>query len=415
MHRPVNLGPSSEWRRHWPLVAAGVVGYSVFAMQTYVIGPFVIPLQEEFGWTREQVMMGLTFSNVTGIFVNILVGVLVDRFGARRVGLTGICIKTAAIACLGLATGSLLNWTMLWMFVALGAMLTQSTIWTKPVSQAFDNSRGLALAATLTGSSICAAISPVLGAWLISLYGWRPAFAGVAAFWFVVAFSIVLYSFRRHRSNAAHETALDPGPAAPPTGLTLAQAARTSAFWRLIVSTGSFAVYTMAISPNLVPLIEEKGQAPMAAAQIAGFIGLVALVSRLAAGMLLDRLPARIVGGCIFLVPVIGCGILLFPSPGTVLELLAVASLGMTIGAEYDVVVYLTARHFGQRSLGALFGAMLTAGALGGAIAPMASGRIRDHFGNYDVMLVALMVLMAGSALLIATMPRSPEKWSERD
>jgi MFS family permease len=417
MRSPASTAPVDEWRDHWPLVAAGVVGYSVFAMQTYVIGPFVIPLQHEFGWTRGQVMMGLTLSNFTGIFVNIAVGVLVDRLGARQVGLAGIVVKVGAIALLGTATGTLFNWSLLWMLVALGAMLTQSTIWTKPVSEAFDRSRGLALAVTLTGSSLCAAVSPVLGAWMIARFGWRLAFPAVAACWLLVAFPVILWSYRRRRiidgPRTVDPVAVDPAGAQPQPGLTLAQAARTGAFWRLVASTASFAIYTMAISPNLVPLMEEKGQAAMAAAQIASIVGLVAIVARISAGFLLDRLPPTIVGGCIFLLPAIGCAILLSPSPGLVLEILAVATFGMTIGAEYDVVVYLTSRHFGRRSLGALFGAMLTAGALGGAVAPITSGWIRDHFGNYDVMLGLLMVLMIASSALIATMGCPSAQWDQ--
>ena len=58
----------AEWRRHWPLVMAGALGYSMIGLQTYAIGPFVAPLEAEFGWSRAEVMLGLTLSNLLGIF-----------------------------------------------------------------------------------------------------------------------------------------------------------------------------------------------------------------------------------------------------------------------------------------------------------------------------------------------------------
>ena len=74
--------------------------------------------------------------------------------------------------------------------------------------------------------------------------------------------------------------------------------------------------------------------------------------------------------------------------------------------------MYLTSRHFGIRSFASLMGALLTAGALGGAVAPFISGWLHDRFAGYDQMLVLLMALMAAGALAIATLGRPKRDWS---
>ncbi len=110
--------------------------------------------------------------------------------------------------------------------------------------------------------------------------------------------------------------------------------------------------------------------------------------------------------------PVLGCGLMLLDTPGYVVLALAVASFGVTIGAEYDVVMYLTSRYFGIRSFASLMGALLTAGALGGAVAPVVAGWLHDRYAGYHVMLMLLMALMAVGALAIVTMGRPTQDWS---
>jgi MFS family permease len=402
-----------EWRRYWPLPVAAAVGYSMLGLQTYAIGPFVVPLEAEFGWSRAEVMIGLTLSNLVGVCVNLVIGMAVDRLGPRRVALSGLVVKAGAFGLLATATGTILNWSLLWVLVAFGAMLVQSTVWSSAVASRFDKGRGLALAMALSGTSLCAAISPVLGAQLIEAYGWRVGFAGVGLVWLLVTFPVafLFYRGRHDEARAAKAAAKVPAAAVLP-GMTLREGVRDASYWRLLFAAFVYSIYTLAIAPNLVPLLREKGSDAMAAAQIASLVGVVAIAARLSAGLLLDLFPANLVGACIFLLPVAGCGLLLLDDPGFIVLLLAVASFGMTIGAEFDVIIYLTARQFGLKAFGALFGGVITAGALGGAIGPVTSGWIHDEFGNYDALLVMLMALMAVGAALIVTIGRPKQEWS---
>src|SRR5262245_6563520 len=100
----------AEWRRYGIVPVAAGIGYSTMAIQTYGVGPFVASLEQDFGWSRAQVMVGLTISNTIGVLLNFAVGVLADRIGPRRVALAGIAVKTGAIALLATATGTVLNW-----------------------------------------------------------------------------------------------------------------------------------------------------------------------------------------------------------------------------------------------------------------------------------------------------------------
>jgi len=399
---------AAEWRAYWALPLAALIGYSTIGLQSYGLGPFVPHLEEAFGWSRTDVMIGLSVSNAVGVFLNILIGMIVDRFGPRRVGLTGLLVKTGAFALMATATGSLLNWSLLWVILAVGVVLVQSTVWTSAVAARFDHSRGLAMAVALSGTPITAAVCPVLATWLIQDYGWRAGFVGVAVVWILVAFPVVFLLFKdgRGAKHEEHGTA----PVAP-TGLTLREGIRTAAFYRLLIAFGAFSFYNMSMASNLVPLLGETGISAMEAAGIASVMGIVGIVARLLVGFLLDRYSGGLIGGLTQFLPVIACAILLMDAPSVAMLTLAVAMFGIATGAEIDVALYLATRHFGLKAFAALFGAVITFGAVNAAIGPYVAGWLHDSTGNYDVLLITIMVVMTIGAIAMGTMGRPPRDW----
>ena len=403
---------AAEWRNYWPLPLVAGLGYSVMALQTYAIGPFVAPLEAEFGWSRAEVMMGLSLSNGIGALLNMAVGVLVDRLGPRPVALTGIVLKTAAFALLATATGTILNWSVLWVLVAFGAALLQAQVWCSAVNSRFDKGRGFAIAVALCGTSVTGVVCPVLATWLIADFGWREAFAGIGVIWLAVTLIPVFVLFRgqqdRRRGEESAEHAVAP---ADLPGLTLGEGLRTPAFLRLLLAGGSYAYYSMSLAPNLVPILTEAGSTAMAAATIASIMSVFAIIGRLSAGFMVDRWPAHLVGAAMFFLPVLGCGLLMLGSPSWVVQGLAVVAVGTTIGAEFDVVLYLVSRHFGLKAFGALMGAVLTAGAAGAAIAPVFSGWIHDVTGAYDAMLLILIGLMTINAVSMIQLGPPKQDW----
>lgn len=414
MHQIGGSSASAEWRNHWPVALAAMLGYSAMGLQAYAVGPFVTSLEQSFGWSRTEIMIGLTISNAVGVLCNFGIGMVVDRLGPRRVGLTGLVVKCLAFALLGTATGSLLNWSMLWLLVALGVMLVQASIWTSAVIGRFDKGRGMAIAVALTGTSLAAAILPILASWLIVQQGWRIAMVGTGLIWLLATFPIVFFFFRGRQDDVlAEKPAAEQAPAALDTlpGYTLKEGLRTPAFWRIAAANFAFAFYTVAMAANLIPLLGTKGASPLVAAQIASLVGVVGLVARLSTGFLLDKLPPNAVATVIFLLPVLGCLLMLMDSPSYLVLAIAVAGFGITIGAEYDVVFFLMSRHLGLKSIGALLGAMLTGGAFAGVIAPMASGWIYDQTGSYDQLLIMFIIVMPLAAIMMATMGKPKRDW----
>ncbi len=398
----------TEWRNFWYLPLAAALGYSSSVIHIYSIGPFIEPLQQAFGWSRAEITQGISVASIAAAIFCIPMGYLVDRIGPRRVGLIGVLVMSALFALLGTATGTRSNWLSLWAIVALGAIWLQAPVWTSAVSTRFETSRGLAFAITLCGASLSATVFPLLATWLIGVYGWRMAFVVMGGVWAALVFPILLLFFRgandvKNKNSESTRISRENLP-----GLTFAEGLRSSALYKLLLAGGFFSFAAIAALVHFVPILKGAGATPMAAAGTASLIGIFSIVGRLTTGVLLDKFSGHKVGATVFLLPIIMATLLLFDGANPISQAIAAAALGFTVGSEVDVVAFLASKHFGLKSFGALYGALVMALTLGTAFGPLTAGAVFDHFGNYAPFLQGTIVLMLISAAALLSLGKPP-------
>jgi len=398
----------AEWRSFWTLPVAAALGYSIAVLHTYSLGAFIAPLQQEFGWTRAQISLGITIAGVGSALFGVPIGMLIDRFGPRVIGLIGAFTMAGSVALLSTATGSITNWVILWGIVALGTVCVHATVWTSSVASRFEASRGLAFAITLSGASVSATAFPLIATWLIGDYGWRTAFAGISGIWLVLVFPTLFLFFRGAQDQGGELRVANASAAQLLPGMTMAEGLRTTAFYKLLMAASFFAFTAIGVTVHFVPILTDSGADRMAAAGIASLIGIFSIIGRLSTGYLLDRLHGHIVGASCFILPIIAAALLLYDGANPLSQSVAAAIFGLTVGAEIDVIAYLATRQFGLKNFGSLFGAIVTALALGVAFGPLAAGAAFDKFGGYSQFLVLTMVLMALSSIALATLRRAP-------
>ncbi|GAB3104168.1 MFS transporter [Aestuariicella hydrocarbonica] len=398
-----------EWRKFWFLPLAAALGYATSVLHVYSFGPFIEPLQQEFGWSRAQISSGLTIASIVSAVFCIPIGILVDRVGPRRIGLIGILLMCGSVALLGTATGTKTNWLMLWVGTAIGTLWIQATVWTSAVTSRFEASRGLALAITLSGAAISATLFPLIATWLIGEYGWRFAFRGLSGMWVLFVFPILFMCFR-----SAHDEAIKPTKAANPEpkkvlhGLTLAEGLRSPALYKLLMASGLFSFTAIGIVVHFVPILTDRGAEPLAAAGIASLVGVFSIIGRLGTGFLLDRFRAHLIGATAFLIPLVGCSLLLLDGSNPMYQALAAAIFGLTLGSEVDVIAYLAAKYFGLKNFGALYGSLVMALSLGTAFGPLVAGAVFDQYDSYTPFLQLTMILMGASALALFSLGSTP-------
>jgi MFS family permease len=400
-----------EWRSYWTLPLAAALGNSLTVLAVYSIGAFMEPLNREFGWSRAEISAGITVSNLGGIGLGILGGILVDRFGPRLIGIIGATLFCAAIAALGTATGSLLNWYVLWALVAMGGAGITPVIWTSAVASRFDASRGLALAVVVSGAGVSATIIPPLTAWLLTTFGWREAFAAIGLIWAIVVLPPIILFFRgAYDGNGRAVRAAQRVDSENRPGLLLGEGLRSSTFYRLGFAAGLFAFVAIGLIVHFMPILKDRGLDIVSAANIAGMIGLASLIGRFATGFFLDRLDARVVAVVAFLLPMPSV-LLLLSGSGTLEMTLAALILGLSLGAELDVAYYLATRYFGLKRYGALFSCLTVFMTIGVALGPVTAGAIFDSYASYTPFLWVTIPSILCAALLVGTLNRFPD-WS---
>jgi EmrB/QacA subfamily drug resistance transporter len=165
---------NTQCAQRWVL-AATIIASSMVFIDGSVVGVALPAIQAGLDAPVSQaqwIVNGYVLTLSTLILVG---GAAGDRFGRRRIYLTGIVLFTAASAWCGLAASS-------WMLVAArtsqgigGAMLVPSSL--AIISATFPGpQRGPAIGTWAAASALTTALGPVLGGWLVDSLSWRAIF-----------------------------------------------------------------------------------------------------------------------------------------------------------------------------------------------------------------------------------------------
>ena len=392
-----------EWQAEitagWSLLLAATIacGTGVSALIYYSFGLFVAPLQQAFHWSRGEVSTALLYGSIGLVLSAPLLGWLIDRLGARRVALAAVPCFVAMLLALSRFDGPRALFYGLFFVLNVAGIGTSSILYTRAVAGSFQRARGMALGITLAGPGTAAIVLPLLMQSVIAEYGWRMGFVTLAAL-ALLPWPLV-YCWLKPRGGQAR---LDTG--ADVAGMGRREALRTRTFWTLAIGFAATAVACSALVVHMVPMLRDAGLTPAHAARIASLIGMGVIIGRLGIGWLVDHMFAPYVAAAIFLVTAGGCALLM--TGGAARAPQAAFLIGFALGAEVDLLAFLTARYFGLRHYGFLYATVYACFWLSSSIGPVIAGRLFDRYGDYQATLVMVSGLMVFAALASVTLPR---------
>lgn len=394
------LSARQEWAAKWhlPVIAVfGIVGGTMFPTSS---GIFMHELTTTFAWSHVEFASAFTFQVLLGLVTIPLAGRLADRFGSRRVILAGMLPFAASFSLLGLANGSVWQW---WGLATLNAFFVACVcppIWIKPIVVHFNVSRGLALAVALAGIALASSIWPIVSALCIKAFGWRLAYPAMAAMWAVPMFIVTIFFYESGRSAA-------PAIHVPTAAAEYRSAVLSRTFVCMALAGALFTCVTYGLFVHLVPMLQGNGLTLTAAAGVASMLGIMSIVGRLVVGLLLDRMPTRLLGVAIFLLPA-AASLLLWQEGGTLaLAMLAVALFGFASGAETDILAYLAARRFPKAVFASVYALATAIFAFSASLGPLLAGATFDASQSYAPFLLLIVPLVSLGALLIWLIPPS--------
>lgn len=402
-----------EWRTGWPVVVAGAVGIGVTSLHFYSLGLFIQPLGTAYGWSRAAISSGPAIVAMVNLMIAARIGRLVDRVGVRRVAIPGYVAYCSGLGLLGLAGPSIWSWYALWVLLGLGYSFAGASLWSVAVASRFDRSRGLALAVALCGTGVAGASTLVFGSRVLDRFGWQATYAALGCTVLILGLPLLLAFLHSARDLQLQRPSGGMSAPVEAPGLSFGEALRHARFWMLAISAMLIGGGVAGLIVHFIPMGIQRGIAPVDAAAIAGLIGMAAIVGRLITGALMDYMPARLVGGCVFLLPVLACFLLASGISAMPLMMATAVIIGLATGAEFDVLAILVSRYLGMRAYAAIYGQIAALFGIGVGFGPTIGGALFDMFGSYEPMLWFLAALFAIAAALLFLLGPAPH-WGER-
>jgi len=373
-----------------------IVGLALYGLPFYY--DFMV---KEFGWSRTQVTSGNALSKLlVGPLFGFMAGWVVDRFGPRRLMMSGIVM--AGIALIGLA-----HMTSLWMFYAFYLLNALGYVCGGPLpnqvllSRWFDKARGKAMGFAYLGIGIGGYLVLFLSPRLVNAFGWRGSLQVLGILIIVLALPLAYFVRDEPESAGATPGAKPPTAVAPMGGIF-----RNPAFYLLMLGSMCSIGAVGGTNQHLKLFLSLDLQfSQTAAASIAATVLACSIAGRLLMGWLADRIPRKHVMILIYTLIAGSIPLLFFADTPAALYAFAVI-FGIGLGGEYMIIPLMAAELFGVRVLGRLMGVILTADGVAEATFPMLVGYLRDTTGSYRTGFVVLIALALAGTVAIAFLPR---------
>jgi MFS family permease len=393
----------------WRVLAAlFMAGFMVYGGGLWAFTLFVVPLTEQFHWTR-----AATGGLVTAFWLSAPL-ILLGGFGIKRVGpvrmlIGGILIEACCMALLATVSSF---WQMYALRAAMGFGKVVFAV-TLPylVSRWFARHYSLGLGITWSGWQFGGLVLAPITGFVIAHAGWRAACLTIATGLVTVGLVPALLTLRVG-SPAQLGVGLD-GDALAPGAPRVVAAVRddppgslgallgSSSFWLIALMTLVFFTTYSGLITHQSAIVEGAGFTGALPSTVLGATAGFAGLGSLCTGALLDRYATRSVGIGICVLLLLGALSLLAidRAHSTAALFLYALSFGYTVGGGDLYFVALLRLRFPQVSLAFSYSAwyfceILTL-LLGGPIA----GRMYDVTGNYARTLL-LLVATAGAALV---------------
>ena len=399
--------PGSEFRRHWRALSAATIGTatSIVVLPFYTNGLFIPELEAEFGWTRAELTSLPLIGSVILILTAPLVGVVVDRFGARVPASLSLVALAASFLLLSLNGGSFLGYAAVFASMYLLASASTAVSFSRVINERFDRRRGIALGITFAGGGVVAFLAPrLLGTTIAE--NWRAGYQILGIVTLVGALLVLLLMpGRGDRSGGPASTGAAGIPATVIRG-SVWSVVRTSLFVRLSLVFLTLSLAVGGMTSHLVPLLRDSGVDAGSAAATASLIGIAIIVGRLGVGLLVDRFFAPYVGIGVLVLASLGYLVLLVGGPGFAAA--AAVGIGLALAAEVDLLGYITARYYGITHYSRIFGMLYAAFTLGIGAGPLLLAELRAATGGYGLPLIVSLGFLVFAAVLLATLPRFP-------
>ena len=402
----------------WKTVIAGAIiacwGYGSWY---YGMGALLLPLTQEFGWTRTQLTLAFSMRSIEGGLEGPIGGWLIDRYGERK-----ITIISTIIACVGLVAvlyvKTIWQFVIVWGFiVSLGFNLGLYDTVNSAVAKWFHRDRSRAIGIVTIGGGLGAPLIVPIMAFIIQDYGWRSALIFVIVSTAALCIPLAWFFMKDHppefygmlpdgdhlRVKEGEEpTKVDYG-----YDFTPKEALKTKSFWMMLVAFmlngGTLAMITI----HQMAFHQSLGIDALAAAGILGLMATISLGGRFLTVTLGNKYTERQYIMLGYTLRTIGLVIFIYARTIPIIMIFALfygVGYGITIPSQTS----LRANYFGRKAYATITGYTTMFGAITNVAYPVFAAWIYDTTGSY-IQAFWIVTALQAFAIVFMYLAKKPE------
>jgi len=394
------------------LVSAGTVGAP---------GVFIVPLQQEFGWSTAEISSALSIRFILFGLMAPFAAALLNRYGLRNVTLAAQLIVISGLLA-SLAMSHVWQLMLLWgVVIGIGTGMTALVLGATIAARWFSARRGLVVgiltASVATGQLV---FLPLLAS-ITERLGWRVALAMVCVILAMAAFCVLLLMRDRPSDlglrpfgDEGTEPVLAPPPNKAPIVAaalgTLRDCSKSAVFWALFATFFICGASTNGlVQVHLIPMCLDFGIPQVQAASLLAAMGVFDFFGTIVSGWLSDRYDNRWL--LFWYYGLRGLSLLLLPF--TDFSFYGLSLFAMFYGLDWIATVpptvRLTAQRFGPERANLVFGWIFAGHQLGAGAAAFGAGLSRTVLATYLPAFFAAGALCVVAALIILMIARHPK------
>ena len=385
----------------WVIVGIGALMGCVSIGALFSLAVFKNPMALSTQWSQAGISAAMTINFLVLAFGSFFWGSVSDRFGPRIVTLIGAVLLGLALVLASRAK-TLLQFQLTFGFLMglsvsafFAPMIAAVTGW-------FETRRSLAVSLVSAGVGVAPMTVAPFATWLLGRTDWRSAMLIIGLGAWALLLPTALFVRRPPPALPAGA-----GDVVAPANMSVSQAITSKHF--LILGFTFFACCAAHSGPifHIISYATWCGIGAMAATSIYSVEGLGGLGGRLLLGLLADKFGAKwvLVTGLF----VQSLAISAYLAARELGEFYVIAAIfGIAYGGVMPLYAVLAREYFGQKIMGAVFGAATMLSSLGMAIGPLAGGWVFDRFGTYAWLYVGSASIALAATLLALFFPRGP-------
>jgi OFA family oxalate/formate antiporter-like MFS transporter len=401
---------NSSLPSRWGIAAAGVF-MQIALGAVYAWSVFRLPLAKQFGWSIPQVTLTFTIAIVAVGIAAFFAGLWINRKGPRIVAMTG-----GVLYGLGVFLASFSNHGLWWLYLSYGLIggIGLGFGYIVPVAvlvKWFPDRRGLITGIAVGGFGAGPLITAPIATHLIQSVGVLSTFAYLGCAYLVVTVAAGYFMqnpppgwkparWQPSAPQAAQRAARD---------FELGEALKTWQWWALWLLLFMDTSAGISIISQESPMFQELGHVTaLAAASLVGVASIGNALGRVFWAWLSDAVTRRIAFLLIFLVQIPLFWFYPYLHTGFSLGLVTFVIL-MCYGGGFGTMPAFVADYFGTKSVGSIYGLMLTAWGAASVFGPLLIAHLREVDKVYSGALHIIAAVLTVSLLLPFAMrpPRS--------